>query len=79
MYTGIIQALCSIISLTSKPGLVSFVVEFPDHLLSGLQTGASVAIDGVCFTVTHIDHNRVSFDAMQETLQKWEMKLEGIR
>ena len=70
MYTGIIQALCPVVALITKPGLVSFFVEFPARLLSGLQTGASVAIDGVCFTVTCIENNRVSFDAMQETLQK---------
>lgn len=70
MYTGIIQALCPVVELVDKPGLKSFVVEFPSHLLGGLQTGASVSLDGVCFTVTAINGNRVSFDAMQETLQK---------
>jgi len=70
MYTGIIQALCPVVSLTHKPGLVSFVVELSDKLLGGLQIGASVAIDGVCFTVIRIEENKVSFDAMQETLQK---------
>ena len=56
--------------MIDKPGLKSFVVEFPQRLLSGLQLGASVSLDGVCFTVTKIDGSRVSFDAMQETLQK---------
>ncbi|MBI2473258.1 riboflavin synthase subunit alpha [Candidatus Uhrbacteria bacterium] len=70
MYTGIIQALCPVLSLVSKPGLTSFTVEFPQNLLLGLQTGASVAIDGVCFTATLIQDDQVSFDAMQETLQK---------
>lgn len=70
MYTGIIQALCPVVSLIHKPGLVSFVVELPDKLLGGLQIGASVAIDGVCFTVIRIEENKISFDAMQETLQK---------
>lgn len=74
MYTGIIQALCPVVTLTSKPGLVWFMIEFPDQLLAGLQIGASVAIDGVCFTVTRIEENNlVSFDAMQETLQKTTM------
>ncbi|TAL51174.1 riboflavin synthase subunit alpha [Patescibacteria group bacterium] len=70
MYTGIIQALCPVVQMIDSPGLKSFVVEFPERLLAGLQLGASVSIDGTCFTVTKIDGQRVSFDAMQETLQK---------
>ncbi|NQV90797.1 riboflavin synthase subunit alpha [Candidatus Uhrbacteria bacterium] len=70
MYTGIIQALCPVVKVEEKTGLKSFCVEFPDHLIEGLQTGASVSVDGTCFTVTSIANNRVSFDAMQETLQK---------
>lgn len=70
MYTGIIQALCPVVELIDKPGLKSFVVEFHLRLLEGLQLGASVSLDGVCFTVTKIEENRVSFDAMQETLAK---------
>lgn len=70
MYTGIIQALCPVVELIDKPGLKSFVVEFPTRLLDGLGIGASVSLDGVCFTVTKIDGARVSFDAMQETLEK---------
>ncbi len=70
MYTGIIQALCPVVELQDKPGLKSFVVELPENLLAGLKLGASVSIDGTCFTVTSIDGQRVSFDAMQETLDK---------
>ena len=70
MYTGIIQALSPVIDVIDKPGLKSFTVEFPERLLGGLQTGASVSLDGVCFTVTKIDGNRVRVDAMQETLMK---------
>lgn len=70
MFTGIIQALCPVVELVDKPGLKSFIIEFPPYLLDGLQLGASVSLDGVCFTVTKINGARVSFDAMQETLQK---------
>ena len=70
MYTGIIQALCPVVEMIDKPGLKSFTVEMPTRLADGLQIGASVSIDGTCFTVTKIDGARVSFDAMQETLAK---------
>ena len=70
MYTGIIQALCPIVEMQDAPGLKHFVVELPAHLVQGLQIGASVAIDGVCLTVTSIEGTRAIFDAMQETLLK---------
>ena len=68
MYTGIIQALCPVVELTDKKGLKSFIVELPENLLGGLKLGASVSIDGTCFTVVKIDGVRISFDAMSETL-----------
>ena len=70
MYTGIIQALCPVVEMEDKPGLKTFVVELPDSLITGLKIGASVSIDGTCFTVTKIDGVRATFDAMQETIAK---------
>ena len=70
MFTGIIKGLFPVVSIIDKEGLRTFTVQFTPELVDGLQTGASVAVDGVCFTVTAIDHNRVSFDAMEETLRK---------
>ncbi len=68
MYTGIVQAMLPVQSIDRKTGLLSFRLELPDSLCKDLVTGASVAVDGVCFTVTELDGNLVSFDAMQETL-----------
>ena len=55
MYTGIIQALCPVVKLDEESGLKRFVVELPDRLVVGLTTGASVALDEVCLTVTRIE------------------------
>ncbi len=68
MYTGIVQALLPIQDVTRKEGLMQFSVSMPDALTPGLETGASVAINGVCFTVTKMDGNLVHFDAIAETL-----------
>lgn len=70
MFTGIIKGKFPVTSITDREGLRSFVVQFSPELVEGLSIGASVAIDGVCFTVTKIDQTRVSFDAMEETLRK---------
>lgn len=69
MYTGIVQGAFPVVEIQRKPGLHSLVVELPEPLLVDLQIGASVGLDGVCMTVTRMDGNRVSFDAMQETLR----------
>ncbi|MDP2631650.1 MAG: riboflavin synthase subunit alpha [Candidatus Uhrbacteria bacterium] len=70
MFTGIIQALVPVVGVQNKPGLKSFVLEFSVDLVDDLKIGASVAIDGACTTVVNIDGQKVSFDAMEETLQK---------
>ena len=68
MYTGIVQSCRPIFSVEKKEGLYSFTIEFPDELLQELETGASVAVNGVCFTVTKMVNGKVSFDAIAETL-----------
>ncbi len=68
MYTGIVQALLPIETIERKPGLLSFTIQLPGDLSAGLETGASVATNGVCLTVTGINGDLVSFDVMQETL-----------
>lgn len=69
MYTGIVQEQLPVASVLKKEGLTTFTVNFPDLLMDGLETGASVAVNGVCFTVTSIDNSNISFDAIRETLE----------
>ena len=40
-----------------------------DHLAVSLQLGASVAINGVCLSVTDISGSTVAFDTVRQTLQ----------
>lgn len=68
MFTGIVQGAFAIKELQRKPGLHSFMVVLSDELMAGLEVGASVAMEGVCLTVTQINGNEVWFDAMQQTL-----------
>ena len=69
MYTGIVQACVPIKYVDKQDGLYQFSVELPESLLTGLELGASVAVNGVCFTVTKIDDALVHFDAIRETLE----------
>ncbi len=69
MFTGIVQGLASVATLTDRPGLRSFTLQFPPGFDTGLEIGASVACDGVCLTVTSLPApGRACFDVMQQSL-----------
>jgi riboflavin synthase len=69
MFTGIVQGVATVSALEQRPGLVSFTLQFPDGLVAGLEIGASVAVDGVCLTVTALPRpDAASFDVMQQSL-----------
>lgn len=78
MYTGIVQRVMTIKSVERKAELNTLFIEFDAFLLANLIIGASVAVDGVCLTVTAIKDNIVSFDVMQETLNKTTLGLLNI-
>lgn len=69
MFTGIVQAVATIESVTDVAGIRTFNIQFPAGFCQDLQIGASVAIDGTCLTVTEIiDNNRARFDVMRQSL-----------
>ena len=70
MYTGIIQSLLPVASLSKKEGQTRFSIRLPKELQKDLAQGASVGIDGVCLTVSEQKGDEVFFDAMGETLAK---------
>ena len=69
MFTGIVQAVLPVKAVLQEDGLCGFTFEFPDALIAGLEVGASVSVNGVCLTVTHISQNQVSFEAVNETMR----------
>ena len=69
MFTGIVQGLARVVSITDHPGLRAFELAFPPGFDAGLDIGASVASDGVCLTVTTLPGpGRATFDVMQQSL-----------
>jgi len=69
MFTGIVQGTAKLVSIDEKTNFRTHVVELPDTMLDGIETGASVAHNGCCLTVTAINGNQISFDLMKETLR----------
>jgi riboflavin synthase len=68
MFTGIVQAKCELVSIQTNAGIKTFELAMSPQLTQGLVTGASVANNGVCLTVTKILNDKVFFDVMEETL-----------
>ncbi len=69
MFTGIVQGVARVAQLTDRSGLRSFRLDFPTGFADGLVVGASVAVDGVCLTVTGLHGDRAAeFDVMQQSL-----------
>ncbi|MEM9742816.1 MAG: riboflavin synthase subunit alpha [Pseudomonadota bacterium] len=68
MFTGIVQALLPIQSVTDEPNLRRLSIDLGNELAEGLELGASVAINGVCLTLSELTGPIAQFDIIHETL-----------
>lgn len=69
MFTGIVQGIAVIEEVTAATGLSTLAIRLPEQQADGVTIGASVAINGICLTVTRQSGTVLTFDAMQETLR----------
>ena len=69
MFTGIVQATAAISALQDRAGLRTFTLDFPPGFCQDLAIGASVAVDGVCLTVTElVSPTQAAFDVVLQSL-----------
>ncbi len=68
MFTGIIEATCTIASITPSGTNIDIWVDSP--ITHELKIDQSVAHNGVCLTVVAIEGSRYKVTAVQETLLK---------
>ena len=69
MFTGIVQGLGEVTNIQNHGGICRLQIRLPMGRDQGLETGASVAINGVCLTVVGWDQRGVEFDVIDETLR----------
>jgi riboflavin synthase len=69
VFTGIVQGSFVVSNLLNEDGIARIGLALPEKLRQDLEIGASVAIDGVCLTVTAITDDLVRFDAIDQTLK----------
>ena len=67
MFTGIVQGTGTIIDINKKNSVLNLNIKVPQPIAKKLTIGDSLALDGVCLTVTRISDVNVSFDVVNET------------
>lgn len=70
MFSGIVKAMVPIVWVEHNPALTHYRITLPSSLCVGLETGASIAVNGVCQTVVKIEDTTVTFDAIEDTLKR---------
>lgn len=75
MFTGIIEGIGKIVKIekkTSNRSAVKMTVDLGKHA-RGLKIGQSVALNGVCLTVTGISNSKCNFEMIEETTKKTDL------
>ena len=69
MFTGLIAELGTVERLAEDSTSCQLTVRAA-KILPGIKTGDSIAVNGVCLTVAHLQGNRFTADVMPETVRR---------
>lgn len=75
MFTGIIEGIGKVLDIqrnTKRRSAIKMTVDLGDSS-KGLKIGQSVALNGVCLTVTGISKSHCSFEMIDETTKKTDL------
>lgn len=67
MFTGLVEATGTVVSLTSLGEQAKLLLEIP--FAPDLALGDSVAVNGCCLTVSSFEKEGVAFDVLKQTLK----------
>ena len=73
MFTGLIEEVGKLKNIQSKVGGLEITVE-AEKVLEDSKVGDSIAINGICLTITEIGENQFKFDVSQETINRSNIK-----
>jgi riboflavin synthase len=68
VFTGIIQAVGQVQALSPRDGDLTLVIDAGELPLGHARPGDSIAVDGVCLTVTALGERQFTADVSRETL-----------
>ncbi len=69
MFTGLIEAVCTVKQAIRKAGALQITVDLAS-LAKDTKPGHSIAINGICLTITRLESNLACFDVSPETLRR---------
>jgi len=75
LFTGIVEGIGKVIKIEKKTdnrSAVKMTVDLGKHA-RGLKIGQSVALNGVCLTVTGISNSKCNFEMIEETTKKTDL------
>jgi riboflavin synthase len=75
LFTGIVEGIGKVLNIehvTKNRSAVKMTVDLGEHS-HGLKIGQSVALNGVCLTVTGISNTQCNFEMIEETTKKTDL------
>jgi riboflavin synthase len=69
MFTGIVEAVGSVVEILSRGETIRLAIEAP-AIADGARVGDSVCVNGGCLTVVAVEDGRLCFEAVRETLER---------
>ena len=69
MFTGIIQSVSLDSTFKQKQFGAELILKVEPSFTKDLKIGDSIAVNGVCLTVTRFDKNQINFDVIHESLK----------
>lgn len=68
MFTGIVQRVGRLVEVLPRAGDVTLRIDVSGFPAERLMLGASIAVNGVCLTITGVEAGLAAFDVSRETL-----------
>lgn len=69
MFTGIVEEIGTVLQISHKTDSARLTIQ-ADTVLEGTKIGDSIAVNGICLTVTSLLPNAFTADVMHETLNR---------
>ncbi len=76
MFTGLIEEVGSVLGIDPTDRGTQLQIGAP-LVAEGIQIGDSVAVNGCCLTVAHLRDHQLTFDLLEETLDRTNLKALG--
>ncbi len=73
MFTGLVQEVGGVLALHSTEHGAQLQIDAP-RLAKGIRIGDSIAVNGCCLTVTDHRDDQLTFDLLEETLDRTNLK-----